>query len=363
MKIGIVTYYRSHNYGAMLQAFALCKTLQKMGHEAVFIDYWPKHQRNIYRLFAWEDFWQGGLRGRLGYMKNFVKTLLPKIIRRRNFNRFYREQIQPYVSSPRAKYDLVVYGSDQIWRKQGWGYGYNPVYFGINDLKTNKHVSYAASIGTLPDNDDDIEVIKRYIKHIDCVSVRESELLLFLNKHGFEDVVQVLDPTFLLSKEEWTSMAGQTRMISEPYLLFYDLQIGAFDMEEVERFAIKKNLKVVRLRGLATGRSKVNDRTVDGPYEFLNLICYADYVLTSSFHGLAFSIIFQKTFFCFLTNNIGRAESLLNTLGVPERLLTERKSLLRVKENKINWASVQEVLNEMRIKSLDYLNSSIELYL
>lgn len=356
MKIGIVTYYRSHNYGAMLQAFALRQTLQNTGYEATFIDYWPQHQKNIYRLFAWEDFWRGGIRGRIRYLKTFARTLIPKLMRRKNFNRFYRDQILPYVSSQKEEYDVIVYGSDQIWRKQGWGYGYNPVYFGKNNFKAKKHISYAASMGSLPDNDEDTETVKNLVKHIDRISVRETELQQFLNEQGFKNVEHTIDPTFLLSKEDWKSVISKERIIAEPYLLFYDLQGGAFDSQEVSEFAKTRGLRVIRINGFAPYMPTQEDRTTDGPYEFLNLVFYSDYVVTSSFHGLAFSLIFQKEFLTSLLTNRSRVKSILESLGLSDRLLANHSSLIEVQIKEIDWSFVKRTLDKQRKEAIDFIN-------
>ena len=361
MTIGILTYYKSHNYGAMLQAVALRKILHDMGHEAAFIDYWPQHQKNIYRIFVWEEFWCGDIKGRLRYFKRFLKTLYPKLIRRKKFNLFYKEQIYPYVRSQKNEYDIIVYGSDQIWRKQGWGYGYNPVYFGKNSFKAKKKIAYAASMGTLPDNTEDNEIVREFLKHIDKISVRERELKLFLEKIGFQNVEQTIDPTFLLSREDWSSFAGGEPIIHKPYLLFYDLQIGAFDPQGVNNFAREKGLMVITIRGYSPNPQVPTRevRTTDGPYEFLNLLYHANYVITSSFHGLAFAIIFQKPFLVSLFQNKSRVDTLLKSLDLFDRLVPNNQVAIAVNEKDINWSKVQIVLDKLKDQSLTYLKKSI----
>lgn len=359
MKIGILTYYRSHNYGAMLQAFALRKVLHDMGHEAVFIDYWPRHQKKAYRLFAWEEFWRGGIRGRISYLKRFLKSLIPKLMRRRNFNRFYCEQIRPYISPQDINYDVIVCGSDQIWRKQGWGYGYNPVYFGKNDFDTKRHISYAASMGGLPEDIEDVNKVLNLITNIDDISVRELDLLNFLNNHGINDVIQTIDPTFLLTKDKWEHYIKKERIIKYPYLLFYDLQIGAIDFIEVEEFAKSLGLKVIRISGWVVSMPTEENRIADGPYEFLNLIFNSDFVITSSFHGLAFSLIFHKPFFASLLRDKSRIESLLQELNLSDRLVSINCKFIGTKVNDIDWKYVSKVIDVKRNYSIEFLTKTI----
>ena len=297
MKIGILTYHRSHNYGAMLQAVGLLKVLQGMGNDVSFIDYWPKHQSDIYRLFDINTFKASNWKGKLAYIKYFVQTLIPKKIRRKHFNQFFKEQVEPCCAGVDTNFDVIFYGSDQIWREQFFGYGYNPVYFGKNNFKAKKHVSYAASMGKLPCSDVDREKVVSLVKGLDVVSVRESELKQFLEANGLSGIKQTLDPTFLLGRTEWEKIASRAASLSEPYLLLYDLQIDCFDRKKVREFARAKQLKVVEIVGVANAMPTETMQTVDGPYEFIGAIANASYVLTSSFHGLAFSIIFNKPFY------------------------------------------------------------------
>ena len=359
MKIGILTYYRSHNYGAMLQAVALRRVLQDMGHSVFYLDYWPQHQKNIYMLFDWEVFWRGGFRHKVHCLRLFLKTLIPKLMRRYNFYHFYRINIRPFVRSKKDQYDVIVYGSDQIWRKQGWGYGYNPVYFGKNGFNASKHVSYAASMGSLPDNPEDIQTIREYFNCLDVISVREEELQRFLKEQYSIYSEHTIDPTFLLTKEEWKGFVGKKRIISQPYLLFYDLQEGAFNTKEVDAFASKIGLQVIRISGKADYMPRPSDRNTDGPFEFLNLVCYADFVITSSFHGLVFALIFQKPFFIRSIENRSRVESLLSIVNLRKRLLANNQRLPDDRIDAIDWYSVQTILTNEKMKSLKYILDAI----
>lgn len=358
MKIGIVTYHRSHNYGAMLQAVALQSVLTRLGHETHFIDYWPKHQSDIYRLWDSHEFCKLNLKGKLSYVIYFVYTLLPKMLRRMHFNRFCKDFIIPNCSSVETEFDIIFYGSDQIWRKQYWGLGYNPVYFGVNDFIAKKHISYAASMGKLPTDKNEINEVVKLVKHLDVISVRESELKDMLEVNGIKNVKQTLDPTIILGREEWELMIHTFRSVKEPYLLLYDLQRDCFDKQLVERFASQYNLKVKEIVGVAEMMPTNNKHTTDGPYEFLGLIRDASFVLTSSFHGLVFSIIFNRPFYVSFKENGGRAESLLAKLSLSDRQLPCGQ-LLSSFGGEIDWKEVNLKLKKEVQESLNFLKETI----
>lgn len=358
MKIGLITYHRSHNYGAMLQAAALTKVLFDLKHDVRIIDYWPLHQSKIYVLFDIEEFKNDSFKAKLYYLWIFLRSFIPKIIRRIRFNSFYRDHICPFCEKGNDTYDVIVYGSDQIWRKQACNEGYNPIYFGLNNYKKRLNISYAASAGKLPDNIQDEKTFLEYVKNIDNISVRECDLKLFLENHGFKNVFQTLDPTFLLTQKEWNKISiHQNRLIKEPYLLLYDLQCNCFCMDEVIKTANTMGLRIVQLVGTANRFSHKYYRTTDGPYEFLNLVKYADFVFTSSYHGLAFSIIFNRPFYVSLKNNRSRVESLLRDLSLSDRLINVNGSI--PSSHYINWDSVNKQLNTMRNNSLSYINNCI----
>lgn len=354
MKVGVLTYHRSHNYGAMLQAMALRLALQEMGHNVHYIDYWPQHQKNMYRLFSWEDFRRYDARGKASYFKAYLKRFIPSLMRRHNFNRFFQQQIKPYCSSQDVAFDVIVYGSDQIWRKQRWGYGYNPVYFGKNEFKAKRQISYAASMGVLPNEPEEVAKVVEYVKCLDKVSVRETDLKRFLLEYGFLNVEQTVDPTLLIKREDWSLFAGNKRIVAEPYLLYYDLQEGTFEEEEVYKYAIGHRLKVIKLSGGALTIPSEQNRTTDGSYEFLNLMKYADIVCTSSFHGLVFSLIFNRPFFSAFSSNGGRAESLLNALSLSNYLLTPRQKI-GGGVPKIDWQIVNERLDNCKHSSIHFI--------
>lgn len=359
MKIGIVTYHRTNNYGACLQAVATRVVLEQMGHEVYYVDYWPKYHEAKYSLFSFYKLRHGSLKSNLRYIIKTLKYFSPRKKRIQNFESFLNEYIYPFCHSTEEEYDAVIYGSDQIWRKQNTLQTYNPFYFGKNTLKTNRHISYAASMGILPSKKEDKEVIKELVSHLDCISVRENELKLFLENLGFHDIYHSLDPTLLLNKEIWDKTVPTQDYTGEKYILVYTIRTNGFDLRQIQIFAERKHLKVKFLRGYATMKETKTNIVSAGPVEFLRLIKNAEYVFTSSFHGLAFSLIYEKQVFASFVDNEGRARSLLSALGIEERLLPA-KSPIPIKCDIINYSIVSKKLISARDNSINYLLKSLD---
>lgn len=358
MKVGILTYHRSHNYGTMLQAAALWHAVSGMGHETFFVDYWPDHQRRMYAIFPSSDFLRATWRNRTRIVKSFCKTLGPKLSRRRHFFQFFASEIKPHLAAPSTPFDVIVYGSDQIWRRQPYDHRrYNPVYFGQDPFQAKWRVAYAASMGNLPTDANDTKELTRYFQGLDRISVRESDLRDFILNLGLF-AEQTIDPVFLLSPSFWEKLAGNTPIVRHPYLLHYDLQRKSFDDTSIRKIAAKHKLEIVKVYGTAFHSPRENERTTDGPYQFLNLVRYAELVATSSFHGIAFSLMFKKPFWASFLSRGGRATSLLESVGLKNRLLEPRTQLPdRIPET--DWDAAFCRIDAQKTRSLSWLKSAI----
>ena len=354
MKIGIVTYHRTNNYGAVMQALATRFVLEEMGHEAYYVDYWPQYHREKYELFPKNKFIKFNIRQKIKFLLSLCKYYKSKKKRIDNFEKFFQTHIYPYCRPVDDIFDIVIYGSDQIWRKQKEIGEYTPFYFGDNKIKTVHHISYAASMGILPNNDADKAKIKELVSHLDKISVREEGLRQLLLSLGYTDVTLSLDPTLLLSSEKWNKHLPTETYKGEKYALIYIMGGNAFDLKEVKMFTDSRDLKLIVLRGYAVTKETETNITSAGPYEFIRLIKNAEYVFSCSFHGLAFSIIYGKQFFTSFNSNAGRAASLLNQLGIKGRLLPP-KSHIPQDEPHIDYNEVKYKLEAYRKEAFDFL--------
>lgn len=354
MKIGIVTYHRAHNYGAVMQALATRFVLEEIGHEVYYVDYWPDYHKEKYQIFPKNKFKKLRFRPKIKFLITLCLYYKSKKKRIENFETFFQTHIYPYCRPVDDSFDVVIYGSDQIWRKQKEIGEYNPFYFGQNGINAQHHISYAASMGILPDNESDKSKVKELVAHLDKISVREEGLLQLLLSLGYTDVTLSLDPTLLLSPETWDKHLPTETYTGQKYALVYIMGANAFDLKEVKRFTDSKGLKLIVLRGYAATKETENNITSAGPYEFIRLIKNAEYVFSTSFHGLAFSILYGKEFFTSFMCNRERAESLLKIVGYPERLLAP-KSPIPQNLPFVNYVEVAKRMKSYREESIKYL--------
>ena len=359
MKIGILTYHRSHNYGALLQGIALREVLARAGHQATFIDYWPAYHRHMYALFSFHRMMsRKGFGGKMRYLKICIVNYKNRKKRKINFDAFIKENVEPYTSSMEDNYDVIVHGSDQIWRKQPEINTYNPVYFGKHQIKSNRKVSYAASMGILPERESDKQKLKSILSHLNSISVRESDLLDMVDSLGFTEARQDIDPTLLLTSDDWIKMFNLKKSKSEEkYALYYKIK-DSFDVSSLQRFAESRGLKLKIIYSTAVGQDTDSEIMTAGPKQFLELMYNADFVFTSSFHGLAFSLLFHKPFLASFTNNAGRAASLLSALNLADYLVPTKVEIpIQIGEITYDW--VDSKLNLMRLSSMNCLESDI----
>lgn len=251
MKIGILTYHRTHNYGGCLQALATKLFLESKGHEVYYVDYWPDYHKRAYSVFDKDIFNRNKFRGKIRYLLEVIRTYPFVRKRQKVFKNYIEKYVEPYCKPLSEQYDVIMYGSDQIWRKQTALRDYNPVYFGVNNFRAKKHIAYAASMGLLPETKEDGYRIASMLKNFNAISVRESQLKDYLEEIGIEHVCQTIDPTMLLDAEAWDRVLPSEPYLGDRYILVYVLWGDVFDMSSVYALAKKENLMVKTLRGFA----------------------------------------------------------------------------------------------------------------
>lgn len=329
MKIGILTYHRAENYGALLQAYALKTYLQSLGHDVSFVDYWPKYHSDYFKLFPWQQIKKRhGLR-KLFFLIQLVLWLVPRYVRKKRFCNFIQKRLDLPITpkytdddSKTEKYDVVVYGSDQIWRKQNLGgVGFDDWYFGSENVLANKKIVYAGSMGEIDTNAKDDEYVKKMMQNFCKISVRENDLQSYLSKLGMTSSL-VTDPVFLISKEQWR-IIEKTKVQKGKYILFYNLLNTSDSKRFAEQLSKKTNLPIRELNKKMSpshiGKRYISTASVE---EFLQLIDGAEYVVSNSFHGVAMSIIFEKPFFAVgMGKKANRVKSLLHGLGISQRYI------------------------------------------
>lgn len=361
MRVGIITYHRSNNYGAQLQAYAMIKALKRLGHQAEVIDC---NDIGDGKIFHWNF---NSVRGFIGSFRNNVLSVFTEPHRKELF----REFVDSYI--PKSKkcydpdsltdivnqYDYVITGSDQVWHPQICE---GKTFFFLDfSIPSEKKVAYAPSFGV--DDYSESEALKYMplIKGIGHLSVREATGNKIMEKHLGYNVKEVVDPTILLEKEDWESLASEPKY--EKYLFYFTIlnePKGADDF--VREMAARQGLKVVRI-GTVRDILKpgFTNARVSGPKDFLGIVRNAEMVVTSSFHGLVFSILFHKKFVCLLNDNErnSRLKDLANKLGLNNRLISNIRQFNEASLLPINYYEVDQKLDKMRGDSLNFLQDAI----
>ncbi|MDD2371387.1 MAG: polysaccharide pyruvyl transferase family protein [Firmicutes bacterium] len=358
MKIRIITLHRViNNYGSVLQGLALCKFLNNNNYDAEVIDYRPKYDLSL----------------SLKLKNILVKIIFAPyyIIRTRKFidfietnNKLTEKKYYNYSSllkePPEA--DVYIAGSDQIWNNF-FPCGNDLAYF-LKFVKKGKKISYAASLGRDNLSDKELFDIKDRINDFSKILVREESGMVQLKKVGLLEVEHVADPVFLLDKNDYLKMIknsqGHDKKKYKNYMLVYAVDQDTFLNYTVTKLAERLGLKVISIGGFSK-KCKCDkfDRTAS-PGDFIKLINEAEFVVTSSFHCVAFSLIFNKKFAVVLPKkNPTRIENIVKVCGLSNRIVQDDKTLNDV-VNDINYVLPNEKLNIYIQQSKDLLFKAIE---
>lgn len=369
-KTGIITYHSAYNYGSALQAFATQEAVSAFAPGAEIINYRMRSQKAVYTLY----------RTSFG-MKNLVKDIMQlpihkkRKLRAKRFEEFFKNyfaltdecETPEEVSRLWTKFDTIVSGSDQIWNKHslelencGWEYMHPYLLKGF----AGKKISYASSISNM--TDEELNEIKGYINEFDAVSMRE--ISSTERMAGILDVAvtNVLDPTFLLTKEQWIKKLGLKKNNSEKFILYYSL--GGISYVKKNRPILKQlaqkhgcRVRVIMPFVRVSGDDVIEPHPEYGPIDFLDSIYNAEMVVTDSFHGTILSVNFGKELYslCKPGGSTFRKTDILGVLGIGERALFDSSELVTKSFEPINYNEVYAKLDEMRRSSLAYLEKSL----
>lgn len=367
MKIGILTCHRAHNYGALLQAYALKTYITELGHTVEFVDYNPSYFSSLYDNVKGAKLKSITLKSIVWYIRYLLTCFYPLYLKRNKRRNSFKQFIIKYIINTEKNYknqqfDIVFYGSDQIWSKEPLDNGtnyYDEIFFGDSIIQSQKKIAYSASMGVVDVEENDYIFLKKVLSNFHLIGVREQELydVLYKNNLVSKDLLyKTIDPVFLLNKSSWVSLNSK-RVIKKPYLLFYDFQPDETTNSIVQAIAKEKGLEIIKLvDGIFTPDVPKNTLVYASPKDFISLFNYADFIFSSSFHGTAFSIVFEKEFYVRQVWNKGRVQNLLKSLDLSHRIIdTESEIDL---SQKIDYKKVNDLLNNQITQSKDYINLS-----
>ena len=253
-------------------------------------------------------------------------------------------------------FDYVVFGSDQIWsRTQTKG---DRIWFGKFETGTALKITYAASAGDLSFNDEDISNFATLIGNFSYISVREKQLSDFIYKVAGKRVPCVLDPTFIMPRDFWSQWFRPIR--DDRYILIRQARISTDARRVVNELSRQLKCKVVSVDSTNWMLWGAAEQHIYTPFEFISLVKNAECVVTTSFHGLAFSIICNTPFYALKLNDgqDGRCEGLLNQVGLSHRIIRKGDP---VKFEPIDFGNTNNRLFQLRIESQSYLKDALTL--
>ncbi len=333
-KIGILTLPPGKNFGGILQAYALCESINNLGCSAVVLMPKCSSVKDVLRKVA--DYYSPTS----CFVRQKIQTLYV------DFNNLYADIVGHGI-------DTVVVGSDQVWR---------PGFMSVNlsfcvdfDFSRVKVLSYAASFGfdSWNYNAEETEKAKKSVQLFSGISVREDSAVSLCEKYLHAKAVHVLDPTMLMEKTWYSKMC---KLSNDKYIFCYLLGYEDNRNADFVNFVHKRfGLEVRRIyltKNKLLKRFKFND-TIQN---WLSLICNSQLVITDSFHGTVFSIIFNRPFFVLQNNKGGnsRLYSLLKIFGLEERMIQSSHDII---DKPIDWDKVNNVLEQWKEHSLNFLSS------
>ena len=382
-KIGLVLSYKETNYGAQLQAFATQVVVEKFGHSTEIIDYSPKNgdrhivlSRGILRFFYEQFLFKR--RAKKHTTSNDQLFLKNKQERIEQYQLFIKRRLHNIVkvsgysqlASCGKKCDAVLIGSDQKWTP-GFSFG------NVNSLRFVpdyiRKISYATSLGVSEYPKYCWPSARKAWNRIDFLSVREQQGADIIKQVCGPDISVrvVVDPTYLLTKEQWEELIPTEKKSEEKYVFCYFLGNDDSSKLIARKFADEKKLKLVSV--LSKESYSPLDQTYadflvtgNGPEDFINWIRGAEYVLTDSFHGTAFSVINEKQFFIFYrkraeaTTRNSRIDNILQKWGLQDRLVPPGETDAKLLSTKsIDYSKVTERVLTEREKSLQFLKEAL----
>ena len=380
-KIGLCLAYSGQNYGMLLQAYATQQLLEEQGYDTEIINYIAGKKRKIrwdpgLVVYGWHQLKKKCKRRpkRAPLDAIHKQNKLDRIQVSNRFRAQHMHNIVDYHGIDALKkagaenFDAVLVGSDQQWL---------PV-VAFSNFKTMRFVpdnvlkvAYSASFG--------VSELPRYTRHaagqflnrIDHIAVREASGKAIVESVSKKEATLVLDPTYLLTADQWAEKFPVERPVAEPYVLCYFLGNNEESKKAARAYADQKGLKLVTIlsdESVSPIDVSFADEVITGkgPDGFLNLIRHAEYVMTDSFHGIAFSIIHNRQFFVFYRNKPTdknsrntRIDNILGMFGLQSRLVNDPAAWLNEESAPIDYDAVNGILAQRRDHSMAYLNHAL----
>lgn len=350
MKIGIVTFPRAINYGTSLQAVALRKVLIQGGNEVAFCEHACKCMDASNALFDIKQVTD------MKYTVAHLCNLPTAWKRKRAFQDFWKRWFQ-FSAQPLDTFDAVVTGSDQVWN---YHLTDSDMFYYLDFKKSHaKKVAYAASFGLSGIPQEQYSTLRPLLEDFDYLSVREETATEIVRDICSKDIAcTVLDPTLLLNKAQWAEMSDLS-IQDKGYIFVYTVFNSDTLWDFAQQLSKKTGLPIKTVGYSRFHRHDAQYSLTAGPAQWLSHMLGADYVVTNSFHGMAFSVNFQKNFYYELppsSSGVGsRLADMAKKYGLQERGIGKAAP-----EASIDWEHVALALEEDRRSSMAFVQSFIQ---
>lgn len=363
VRVGILTYFwKSTNYGGILQSYALCKTINDMDDnisaEQICYDY----DSSITKQFNIKEVIKRILS--IFFKKYRYKTNKKK---ESTFLEFITKYVPHSVNEYQCNntcslnniYDYFITGSDQVW---------NPISMDSNFFlefvnKGKRKISYAASIGADDVDKEKLSNIVNKLKNYNAISVREESAKEMLENEGIKNVKLMIDPVFLQNIEQWDNLIEDVITKSQEYIFVYILSGNNNIRKKIYDFAREKNLIIMDFSPLQLLKDNCIDCSSYGPKEFVAYIKYCNFCCTDSFHCTAFSLMYERKFVVFSRENKknitanGRLFTLLNYVGMNNRVIDESDDINYYIDKEIKYDG--KIIDNMRDEAIAFLKKML----
>ncbi len=367
MKIGIISIHSAHNYGSVLQAYALQEEIKKFNEDVKIINYRPNYFDTQYKMFSIKVYKRyKGIINKILHLGWRILKIRSRYIKYRKFENYIKnrynltKKYRTYKELEKANFDfdIIFCGSDQIWNTditEGFDKSF---YLGFADKKTIK-ASYAASVGREKIDLKYEEEYKKYIGRLDFIALREEESKNIIQEYTEKPITITIDPTLLIEKEKWNEIASKSKMdIKDKYILVYILEENEEFVKIVNAISEFLGIRVIS----PSKKIRFNNETIYpevGPEDFVKLFKNAEFVITNSFHGTVFSLIYEKKNCIIPHKKTGaRMCNLMKKAGLEDRIIANYNDLNLKKINKdIEYDRVKENLDAERKIAEDYIRN------
>lgn len=355
MKIGILTFYVADNYGALLQAFASKYYLKSLGHEVYIIDHLKRKKFFI-------QYFLKGLPLTANIKFSILQLLRSPFIKYRYaiFTQFIHKYLMPFTGIWETRdndFNCFIVGSDQIWNPI-YTNKYIPIFFcQFPGAKNKKCIAYSASMGINYIPQELHDELNKYLQNFSAISVREESTQKLIEPFVNIPVEVTIDPTFLLTKEQWLKLLpGKRENNPKQYVVVFEVRHSDLTDKLAKLISQKYNYQILTIPSNIDLKNIKTYKAL-APSDFINTIANAKFVITTSFHGTAFSLICRVPFYSIETQTKdNRIRDLLYSCGADDRIINKIPEKIN---NQLDWNTITQKLDIYINKSKSYLKRSL----